>query len=69
MTLRNQIVEPAIREARQALIERLQALGHLQGQPRPSPEVLPQPLAHDELRQLLPRLDPPLSSQILEGRR
>lgn len=62
------IIEPAAQDERQALIEGLKAMGHLQGQPPPSSDPTAQPLTHDELQQTLPQLDPPLSKQILEDR-
>jgi len=62
-------VEPVAQDARQVLIERLKALGHLQGQPLRSPDPAARPLTHEELQRTLPQLDPPLSKQILEDRR
>lgn len=62
------IIEPASQDERQELIERLKDMGHLQGQPPPSPSPAAQPLTHDELQRTLPQLDPPLSQQVLEDR-
>jgi predicted DNA-binding antitoxin AbrB/MazE fold protein len=62
-------IEPAPEDPRQALIERLRALGHLQGQPIHLSDAEARLLTYDELQRMLPRLDPPLSKQILDDRR
>jgi predicted DNA-binding antitoxin AbrB/MazE fold protein len=63
------MIEPVAQDSRESLIERLKAMGHLQGQPFRSPDPTAWHLTHGELQQSLPRLDPPLSKQILEDRR
>jgi predicted DNA-binding antitoxin AbrB/MazE fold protein len=63
------IIEPVAPDSRQALIGRLKELGHLQGQPPRSPNPAVRLLTHEELQQTLPKLEPPLSKQILEDRR
>jgi len=62
-------IEPVAQDSRQGLIERLKAMGHLRGQPPRSADSTVPPLTHEELQRTLPRLDPPLSKQILEDRR
>ena len=62
------IVEPVDMDPRRALIERLKAMGHLQGQPPNLLDSDSSPPTHEDLQRALPRLDPPLSKQILDDR-
>jgi predicted DNA-binding antitoxin AbrB/MazE fold protein len=62
------IIDEPTRDSRQSVIESLKGKGHLLGQTSSLGNAGGLP-THDDLQKMLPRLDPPLSKQLLDDRR